>query len=99
MISTTTAAAATLCAVVAYRAINPSSEYSKERVLWLTVIKQALMDSEGRGEVEPYLIYRAKKWLRLPTKAFYTVCSLAGLSRQQAIRFQEDRRKGENGLD
>ena len=93
MVSTATVVAATLTTCyVAYRTINPSSEYTKERVLWLSVIKQAIMDSEGRGEVEPNLIYRASKWLRYPTRAFFTVCSLAGLSKQQALRFQEDRR-------
>ena len=92
MLSTTTVAAATLCTVVAYRAINPSSEYSKERVLWLTVLKQAIMDSEGRGEVEPYLIYRAKKWMTKMTHSFLTVCSLAGMPSTQAYFLQEQQR-------
>ena len=92
MVATATVVATLGAAFVAYRVVNPSTEFSKERVLWLSVIRQCLMDAEGRSEVEPYLIYRASKWLRYPTRAFFTVCSLAGLSRQQAIRFQEDQR-------
>jgi len=94
MVSTATVVAATLTTCyVAYRTINPSSEYTKERVLWLSVIKQAIMDSEGRGEIEPNLIYRATKWLRYPTRAFFTVCSLAGMSREQAVYLQEAQRQ------
>ena len=98
MVSTVTLAVASTLGVFVARdivraTVLPSSEYAKERVLWLSVIRQAIWDSEGRGEVEQNLIYRAKKWLILPTHAFFTVCSLAGLSRQQALRFQEDRRK------
>ena len=92
MVATATVVATLGAAFVAYRVVNPSTEFSKERVLWLSVLRQAIMDSEGRSEVEPDLIYRPSKWLRYPTRAFFTVCSLAGLSRQQAIRFQEDQR-------
>jgi hypothetical protein len=94
MVSTTATIVATLGAAhVAYRAVNPSSEFSKERILWLSVIKQALMDAEGRGEIEPYRIVRAKRWLTRPLRGFFTVCSLAGLSKQQALRFQENNRR------
>lgn len=51
------------------------------------------MDSEGRSEVEPYLIYRAKKWLTRLTYSFLTVCSLAGMSREQAVYLQESQRR------
>jgi hypothetical protein len=94
MVSTTATIVATLgAAYVAYHVVNPSSEFSKERILWLSVIKQALMDAEGRGEIEPYRIVRAKRWLTWPLRGFFTVCSLAGLDKQQALRFQENNRR------
>jgi hypothetical protein len=75
------------------RAVLQTSEYAKERVLWLSVLRQAIMDSEGRGEIEQPLIYRAKKWLTRLTYSFLTVCSLAGMSREQAVYLQEAQRR------
>jgi len=65
----------------------------RERVLWLTVVRQAIWDAEGRGEVDAILIYRARKWLTRMTHSFLVVCSLAGMTRTQAYRLQEDKRK------
>ena len=70
-----------------------AAEYAKERVLWLSVIRQAILDSEGRGEIEPTLIRRATKWLTRMTYSFLTVCSLAGMSREQAVHLQEMQRR------
>ena len=99
MVSTAATIVATLgAAYAACRVVNPSTEFSKERVLWLTVIKQAVADAEGRGEIEPYRVVRAKRWLTWPLRGFFTVCSLAGLSKQQALRFQENNRS-QYGLD
>jgi hypothetical protein len=75
-------------------------EAELERKLWLQVIRQAQFDAEGRGEVEPYLIYRAKKWLTRMTYSFLTVCSLAGMPATQAHYLQEQERlKYSCGLD
>ncbi|HEY6766594.1 MAG TPA: hypothetical protein VI386_17680 [Candidatus Sulfotelmatobacter sp.] len=68
-------------------------EVDSERILWLTVIRQAVWDSEGRGEIDGHLIYLAKRWLTTPSRAFYTVCSLAGISAVQADFLQESERK------
>lgn len=65
----------------------------RERKLWLSVIRQAQLDSEGRSEVEPKLIRRAQKWLTKMTRSFYTVCSLAGMPATQAEYLQECERK------
>lgn len=71
----------------------------RERILWLTVIKQAQWDAEGRGEVEPRFIYRARRWLTNPLerpwlrRSFLTVCSLAGMPETQAQYLQEAERK------
>lgn len=65
----------------------------RERMLWLRVIHQAVLDSEGRGEVEPKLVRRAQKWLTKMTRSFYTVCSLAGMPATQAEYLQECERK------
>lgn len=64
----------------------------RERILWLTVIKQAIWDSEGRGEIDSTTIYRAVKWLTRMTRSFLTVCSLAGFSETQAYFLQEQQR-------
>ena len=93
MVATATVVATLGAAFVAYRVVNPSTEFSKERVLWLSVIRQCLMDAEGRSEVEPDLIYRATKWLTRLTHSFLTVCSLAGFSKEQAIYLQEEQRR------
>jgi hypothetical protein len=88
--------ASTMGALVAgdvVRAVLQTSEYAKERVLWLSVLRQAIMDSEGRGEIEQPLVYRAKKWLTKLTYSFLTVCSLAGMSREQAVHLQEMQRR------
>lgn len=65
----------------------------QERMLWLVVLRQAIWDAEGRSEVEPTLIYRAKKWLTHPTHAFLDVCSMAGMPETQAHYLQEQQRK------
>jgi hypothetical protein len=65
----------------------------RERILWLTVVRQAIWDAEGRGEVELKLIYRARKWLTKMTHSFLAVCSLAGMSETQAYYLQEEKRK------
>jgi hypothetical protein len=97
MVSTVTVVASTLGVLMARDVVRavvlPSSEYAKERVLWLSVLRQAIMDSEGRGEIEQPLIYRAKKWLTKLTYSFLTVCSLAGMSRDQAVYLQEAQRR------
>jgi len=93
MVATATVVAALGAAFVAYRVVNPSTEFSKERVLWLSVLRQAITDSEGRGEIEPYRVVRAKRWLTLPMRGFLTVCSLAGMSREQALYLQEAQRR------
>lgn len=64
-----------------------------ERRLWLTVVRQAIWDSEGRSEVEHHLIYRAQKWLTKPTHAFLSVCSMAGMTETQAYYLQEEMRR------
>ncbi len=64
----------------------------QERKLWLTVLRQAQWDAEGKGEVEDYLIYRARKWLTRMTRSFLTVCSLAGMPATQAHYLQEQER-------
>jgi hypothetical protein len=64
----------------------------QERKLWLTVLRQAQWDAEGKGEVENYLIYRARKWLTRMTRSFLTVCSLAGMPATQAHYLQEQER-------
>ena len=95
MVSTSMVVASTMGALVAgdvVRAVLQTSEYAKERVLWLSVLRQAIMDSEGRGEIEQPLVYRAKKWLTKLTYSFLTVCSLAGMSREQAVHLQEMQR-------
>ena len=96
MVSTSRVVATTMGALVAgdvVRAVLQTSEYAKERVLWLSVLRQAIMDSEGRGEIEQPLVYRAKKWLTKLTYSFLTVCSLAGMSREQAVHLQEMQRR------
>lgn len=65
----------------------------QERMLWLTVVRQCLWDAEGRSEVEPKLIYRAKKWLTKPTYSYLSVCSMAGMTETQAYRLQEEMRQ------
>lgn len=71
----------------------------RERILWLTVLRQALWDAEGRGEVEPHLRYLAQRWLTNPLnrswlrRSFFTVCSLAGMPETQAEYLQEQERK------
>lgn len=65
----------------------------RERILWLTVLRQAVWDSEGRGEVDATTIYRAAKWLTRMTHSFLAVCSLAGMPREQAIFLQEEQRR------
>ena len=92
MVATATVVATLGAALVAYRVVNPSTEFSKERVLWLSVIRQCLMDAEGRSEVEPYLMRRAQKWITRLTHSFLAVCSLAGMTREQAIYLQEQQR-------
>ena len=96
MVSTSMVVASTMGALVAgdvVRAVLQTSEYAKERVLWLSVLRQAIMYSEGRGEIEQPLVYRAKKWLTKLTYSFLTVCSLAGMSREQAVHLQEMQRR------
>ena len=96
MVSTSMVVASTMGALVAgdvVRAVLQTSEYAKERVLWLSVLRQPIMDSEGRGEIEQPLVYRAKKWLTKLTYSFLTVCSLAGMSREQAVHLQEMQRR------
>ena len=96
MVSTSMVVASTMGALVAgdvVRAVLQTSEYAKERVLWLSVLRQAIMDSEGSGEIEQPLVYRAKKWLTKLTYSFLTVCSLAGMSREQAVHLQEMQRR------
>ena len=65
----------------------------RERILWLTVLRQAIWDSEGRGEVDAMTIYHAKKWLTRMTRSFLVVCSLAGMPKTQAEYLQEQERK------
>ena len=101
MVSTVTVIASTLGAFVVHDVVHdvvravvlPSTEYAKERVLWLSVIRQCLMDAEGRGEIENHLIRRAQKWITRLTHSFLAVCSLAGMSREQAIYLQEQQRQ------
>lgn len=65
----------------------------RERILWLTVIRQVIWDSEGRGEIDDQTIYRAGKWLTKMTRSFLTVCSLAGMPKTQAEYLQECQRR------
>lgn len=65
---------------------------SPERMLFLTVVRQAIWDSEGRSEVDARLIRLAKRWLTTRSRSFYTVCSLAGLPAVQAKFIQEQQR-------
>jgi hypothetical protein len=65
----------------------------REKILWLTVIRQAIWDSEGRGEIDDMTIYHATKWLTRTTRSFMTVCSLAGMPATQAEFLQEEQRK------
>lgn len=64
-----------------------------EKVLWLTVIRQAQWDAEGRGEVDARIRYLAIRWLTTMSRSFLTVCSLAGMPKTQAYCLQEQERK------
>jgi hypothetical protein len=64
-----------------------------EKMLWLTVIRQAQWDAEGRGEVDVTIRRLAVRWLTTFSRSFLTVCSLAGMERGQAICLQEKERK------
>lgn len=66
---------------------------ARERILWLTVLRQAKWDAEGRGEIEPHLQYLAQRWLTKMTRSFLAVCSLAGMPETQAHFLQEQERK------
>lgn len=63
-----------------------------ERKLFLTVVRQAQFDAEGRGEVDQRLVRLAKRWLTTASRSFFHVCALAGLSRNQATLLQEQER-------
>jgi len=65
----------------------------RERILWLTVIRQCCWDAEGRGEVDAMTRYHAQKWLTRMTRSFLAVCSLAGMPKTQAEYLQEMERK------
>ena len=65
----------------------------KEKILWLTVIRQAIWDSEGRGEIDDMTIYHAVQWLTKMTRSFLSVCSLAGMPATQAHYLQERQRR------
>jgi hypothetical protein len=67
----------------------PYEPADRERLLWLTVLKQAIWDSEGRSEVDHTTIYRAVKWLTKPTHAYFDVCAMAGMEYQKALCLQE----------
>lgn len=75
------------------RVNNVPDSPERERILWLTVIRQAIWDSEGRGEIDVTTIYRAQKWLTKMTRSFLTVCSLAGMPATQAEYLQEEQRR------
>lgn len=54
--------------------------------MWRQVIYRALREAEGSFVYagDPVSIkYNARKWLSHPTKGFYRVCELAGLSEEQ----------------
>lgn len=72
---------------------NVPDSPERERILFLSVIRQAQFDAEGRGEVEPHLRYLAKRWLTTMSRSFLTVCSLAGMPATQAHFLQEAERK------
>lgn len=72
---------------------NVPDSPERERILWLTVLRQAIWDSEGRGEIDEMTIYHATKWLTKMTRSFLTVCSLAGMPRTQAEYLQEGQRR------
>jgi hypothetical protein len=65
----------------------------REKILWLRVIHQAILDSEGRGEIDLQLQDLAKWWLTNTTRAFLTVCSRAGMPTVQAHLLQEQQRE------
>lgn len=64
-----------------------------EKKLWLTVVRQAQFDAEGRGEVDARVRYLAIRWLTTLSRSFLAVCSLAGMGKDQAICLQEQERK------
>lgn len=68
-------------------------ETDAEKKLWLTVIRQAQFDAEGRGAVDGHLRYLAVRWLTKMSRSFLTVCSLAGMPTTQAEYLQEQERR------
>jgi len=64
-----------------------------EKLLWLSVVRQAQWDAEGRGAVGPRLRYLAVRWLTTMSRSFLTVCSLAGMPTTQAYYLQEQERR------
>ena len=72
---------------------NVPDSPERERLLWLSVIRQAQFDAEGRGEIDDRLRYLAKRWLTTMSRSFLIVCSLAGMPATQAHYLQEQERK------
>lgn len=68
-------------------------EIDAEKKLWLTVVRQAQMDSEGRGEIDQRLVRLAKRWLTTASRSFFHVCALAGLDRLQAEKLLKQERQ------
>jgi hypothetical protein len=66
---------------------------SPELSVWLSVIRLAQEDAEGRGMVEPFTRYLAQRWLTTPSRSFYHVCALANIDRVQADFIIEKERK------
>lgn len=65
------------------------TEYEKEKILWLSVIRLAQSDAEGLGFVSGMARHLAIRWLTVRSRSFEEVCSFAGLSSEQAKLIQE----------
>lgn len=64
-------------------------EYTRERVLWLTVLKLAQADASGEGFASSILQHLAQRWLTTPHRDFDTVISHAGLTPEQGKLIQQ----------
>lgn len=66
------------------------------KLLWLTVLRRAQEESEGRHiyvdrEKSEHVRYLAGRWLKTWSRSYLTVCELAGLTEKEARWLQEQR--------
>lgn len=68
-------------------------EFTRERIMWLAVIRLAQADANGEGFAPLNTQHLAQRWLVTPHLDFSTVCSHAGLTQEQTKLLQDQERR------